>query len=145
MKIIIASDHAGYKYKEELKKYITELGYEVEDLGTNSEESVDYPPIGKKATEKIVKDKTKGILICGSGVGMSVVANKVKGAIAALAHDEYTAKTSREHNDANVLVLSQRDMDLEKVKHITKVWLETEFSGIERHKRRVDEILDMDK
>ena len=144
MKIIIGSDHAGFKYKEALKKVIEELGFKFEDLGTDSEECVDYPAIGKEVTEKAVKNKTKGILICGSGVGMSVVANKVKGAIAANVHNEYTAKKSREHNDANILVLGERDVSLSEAKKIVKLWLTTEFSSKERHHRRVKQIRAMD-
>jgi ribose 5-phosphate isomerase B len=140
MKIIIASDHAGYKLKEELKQYLKELGHEAEDMGTNSEESVDYPDYGKKAAKEVAKTKSKGILICGSGIGMSMVANKVKGIRAALCHNEYTAKASREHNDANILCLGARDTDRETAKKLTKIFLETEASSEERHKRRVSKI-----
>jgi len=144
MKIIIGSDHAGFKYKEAMKKVIEDLGFTYEDLGTDSEQSCDYPAIGKKVTEKAVKNKTKGILICGSGVGMSVVANKVKGAIAANVHNEYTAIKSREHNDANILVLGERDTGLAEAKKIVKSWLTTNFSSEQRHKRRVKQIRAMD-
>jgi ribose 5-phosphate isomerase B len=140
MKIIIASDHAGYKLKEELKEYLKGLGHETEDMGTNSEESVDYPDYGKKAAEQVVSSGNKGILICGSGIGMSMVANKIKGARAALCHNEYTAKASREHNDANILCLGSRDTDTETAKKLTKIFLETEASKEERHKKRVNKI-----
>ena len=144
MKIIIGSDHAGFKYKEALKQLLAELGYEYQDLGTDSEDFIDYPAIGKKVTEKAVRDRTKAILVCGSGVGMSVVANKIGGAIAALVHNEYTARKSREHNDANILVLGERDISLDMAKKITKAWLSTSFSAEERHKRRVKQIRHMD-
>lgn len=140
MKITIASDHAGYKLKEELKEYLTELGYEPEDLGTNSEESVDYPDYAKKGAEQVAKENNKGILICGSGIGMSMAANKVKGIRAALCHNEYTAKVAREHNDANILCLGAKDTNTETAKKLTKIFLETEASQEERHKRRVSKI-----
>ncbi|MBW2980341.1 ribose 5-phosphate isomerase B [Candidatus Woesearchaeota archaeon] len=140
MKITIASDHAGYKLKEELKKYLQELGHEAEDLGTDSEESVDYPDYGKKAAKQVASSKNKGILICGSGIGMSIVANKVKGIRAALCHNEHTVKAARQHNDANILCLGARDIDSKTAKKLTKIFLETEASSEERHKRRVSKI-----
>lgn len=140
MKILIGADHAGFKLKEELKEYIQQLGHEVEDYGTNSEESVDYPLIGHKVAKDVAKNKARGILICGSGIGMSVVANKVKGIRAAVCHNEYTAEVSRTHNDSNVLCIGSRDVEKEMAKKIVKKWLETEFSNDEKHKRRVDEI-----
>ena len=140
MKIIIASDHAGYKLKEELKEYLKELGHETEDLGTNSEQPVDYPDYGYKAAKQASDSGDKGILLCGSGIGMSIVANKVKGIRAALCHNEYTAKAARQHNDANILCLGARDIDTETAKKITKIFLETEVSSEARHKRRISEI-----
>lgn len=140
MKITIAADHAGYKLKEELKKYLEELGHEAEDLGTGSEESVDYPDYAKKAAKEVAKQGNKGILICGSGIGMSMAANKIKGIRAALCHNEYTAKVAREHNDANILCMGARDIDANTAKKLTKIFLETEASQEERHKRRVNKI-----
>ncbi|MBW2984669.1 ribose 5-phosphate isomerase B [Candidatus Woesearchaeota archaeon] len=140
MKIIIASDHAGYKLKEELKEELKQLGHETEDLGTDSEEPVDYPEYGKKAAKEAASSGNKGILLCGSGIGMSIVANKIKGVRAALCHNEYTARAAREHTDANVLCLGARDIDTETAKKLTKIFLETEASQEERHKRRVNKI-----
>ena len=140
MKLIIGSDHAGYKLKEELKKYLEALGHTVEDYGTNSEQSVDYPKFGYAVASAAAKSKSKGILICGSGIGMSMIANKVKGIRAAVCHNEYTARAAREHNDANILCLGARILKNEEAKKITKVFLETEFSKEKRHRKRVDEI-----
>ena len=140
MKLIIGSDHAGYRLKEELKKYLEGLGHTVEDYGTNSEQSVDYPKFGYAVASNVAKTGNKGILICGSGIGMSMIANKVKGIRAAVCHNEYTARAAREHNDANILCLGARILKNEEAKKITKVFLETEFSKEKRHRKRVDEI-----
>jgi len=140
MKLIIGSDHAGYRLKEELKKYLEGLGHTVEDYGTNSEQSVDYPKFGYAVASAVAKSRSKGILICGSGIGMSMIANKVKGIRAAVCHNEYTARAAREHNDANILCLGARILKNEEAKKITKVFLETEFSKEKRHRKRVDEI-----
>jgi len=144
MKILIGSDHAGFKLKEELKRWLKEKGYEIKDYGTDSTNSVDYPKIGFKLAKDVAKQKTKGILLCGSGLGMSMIANKVKGVRAALCHNSYTAKIAREHNDANILCLGSRVLTEKEAKNITKIWLETKFSNEERHKRRVNEINDLE-
>lgn len=140
MKLLIGSDHAGYKLKEDIKKFAKKLGHEILDYGTNSEEPVDYPDISERLAKDVVRQNEKGILVCGSGTGMSISANKIKGARAALCYDEFTAKVSREHNDANILCLAGRDMTLVQARRITKAWLEAEFSGEERHRRRVEKI-----
>lgn len=140
MKLILGSDHAGYRLKEAIKKYTKKLGHENLDYGTNSEEPIDYPDISEKVARDVVNKNLKGILVCGSGTGMSIAANKVKGARAALCYDEFTAGVAREHNDANILCLAGRDMSIKKAEKITKVWLETAFSNEERHKRRVEKI-----
>ncbi len=145
MQIIIGSDHAGFKMKEEIRKYVEKLGHKILDYGTNSEESVDYPDIAGKVAGDVVKQKKIGILICGSGTGVTIAANKIKGARAALCFDEFTAKTSREHNDANILCLAGRDMTLGQAKKITKTWLDTEFSNEERHKRRIEKVMRLEK
>lgn len=145
MKVLIGSDHAGYKLKEELKKYLESLGYSVEDYGTDSEQKVDYPKFGYAVASSAAKSGNKGILICGSGIGMSIAANKVKGIRAAACHDEYTAKVAREHNDANILCLGARVLNVKEAKKIAKIFLETDFSREERHKRRVDEIKSLEK
>ncbi len=140
MKILIGADHAGFKLKEELKKYVEELGYKIKDYGTNSEEAVDYPLICNKVARDVVKNKTRGILICGAGIGMSIAANKVKGVRAALCHNEFTAEVSRTHNDSNILCIGSRDVEKYMAKKIVNVWLNTKFSNEERHKRRIKEI-----
>lgn len=139
-KIIIGSDHGGFKLKEKIKVYLQELGYEAEDTGTYSEESCDYPEIARTVAEKVSKENNKGILICGTGIGMSIAANKVKRVRAALCYDENTAKLSREHNNANILCIGERTTKEDIAKNIVKVWLETPFSEDERHHRRVEKM-----
>lgn len=141
MKIALGSDHGGYQLKENLKKYLKELNVEYKDFGCNSEKSVDYPDIGFKiAIEVKNRNYDKGILICGTGIGMSIVANKIKGIRASLCHDVFSARYAREHNDANILTLGGRVIDLGLAKEIVKVWLNTDFSGEERHLKRLNKI-----
>ncbi len=144
MKIYISSDHGGYNLKGYVKKYVSESGYEIEDLGTNSEESVDYPDYAEKLCKKVFENKAKGILICGTGIGMSMSANKMKGIRAALCGNEYLAKMSRRHNNSNVLCLGGRVIGEELACNIVKVWLETDFSKEERHHKRVGKINKLD-
>jgi uracil phosphoribosyltransferase len=128
MKIAIGSDHAGFNLKEEIKDLLTELGYAVDDVGTYSaEQNVDYPDWGVRTAEKVASGKAdRGVLICGTGIGMSIIANKVRGVYAALCHDEFTARMSREHNNANVLVLGGRTIGSELARAITKAWFDAE-------------------
>lgn len=141
MKIAIGSDHAGFKLKEEIKKHLAKQKTEVADFGTNSEESCDYPDFAFPVAEAVSSNKAdRGILICGSGVGMVVAANKVKGIRAVNAYDEYTARQSREHGNCNVLCLAGRKLSSEQSLKIVDIWLNTPFSGDERHKRRIDKI-----
>lgn len=145
MKIAIGSDHAGFELKEKIKKLLEELGHEYEDFGTNSEESVDYPDYALKVAESVArKECDKGILICGSGIGMCMSANKVPGVRAAFCSNTEMARLSREHNDANVLTMGARLIDEDTAKEIVKVWLKTEFLG-ERHLRRVNKMGDIEK
>jgi ribose 5-phosphate isomerase B len=145
MKIAIGSDHAGFELKEKIKKYLKELDHDYKDLGIDSNESVDYPDYGLKVAEAVAKKEfDRGILICGSGIGMCMVANKVPGIRAALCHNVETAKLSREHNDANVLTFGARMIGEDAAKDIVKVWLKTEFLG-GRHLRRVNKIKDIEK
>ena len=138
MKIAIASDHGGYQLKEEIKKYLEGRNIEVVDLGTNSEESVDYPIYGKACGEAVMSGKAdRGIVCCGTGIGISIAANKVKGIRCALCTDVHMAEMSRKHNDSNVLSLGGRTTPVDKALEIVGVWLDTEFEG-GRHQRRVD-------
>jgi len=140
MQIGIASDHGGFELKEVLKTYLKSIGHEPVDLGTFSEDSVDYPDYGSLLAEKITQgDLDRGILICGTGIGMSITANKFKGIRAALANDLFTARYSREHTDANVLVIGGRIVGKELGREIVRIWLETPFAG-GRHKQRLDKI-----
>ncbi len=140
MKIAIASDHAGFNLKEELKNFISGLGYEIRDYGANNAESSDYPDFGFEVAKVISsKDFKFGILICGTGIGMSIVANKVMGVRAAVCESIESAKYSRLHNDANILCLGARIVTIENAKEITKIFLETEFEG-GRHSKRIQKI-----
>jgi ribose 5-phosphate isomerase B len=140
MKIVIGSDHAGFEVKEELRTYLREQNVEVEDLGVPNEAPADYPDIGAVVAEKVARGEfEQGILICGSGIGMSIVANRFAGVRAALCHDLYTARMSREHNDANVLVLGGRVTGKGLAREILKVWLESRFQG-GNHQRRLEKI-----
>ncbi len=145
MKIAIASDHAGFELKEKIKEYLKELNYKYKDFGTDNKESVDYPDYAQKVAESVAKKESdRGILICGSGIGMCMVANKIPEIRAALCHDVETAKLSREHNDANILTFGARMIDENTAKEMVKVWLNTEFLG-DRHLRRVNKIKDIER
>lgn len=146
MKVIIASDHAGFKLKERIKKYLEREKIEYSDLGTDSLNPVDYPDFAIKVAEEVVKDKnSRGILICGTGTGMTIAANKVKGIRAVAAYDAYSAKMSRVDNDTNVLGLRGRFFPFEKIKKIINVWLNTPFSGESRHRKRIRIIADYER
>jgi len=146
MEIIIASDHAGFKLKEKIKKYLEIKNIDYRDLGTDSLESVDYPDYALKVAEHVAKEKSRrGILVCGTGTGMTIAANKVKRIRAVAAYDVYSAKMSRVDNDANVLGLRGRFFPYEKVKKILNVWLTTPFSDRPRHKRRIKKISDYER
>ena len=136
--IAIGSDHGGYKLKEEIKKYLDEKEIKYKDLGCKSEESVDYPNIAEEVVKEVQENKCdKGVLICRSGIGMSIVANKFKGIRCALCHDEFTAKYSRMHNDSNVLAMGADDVTVNDAICILRMWLATEFEG-GRHKERIE-------
>lgn len=140
MKIAIASDHGGYELKEHIKKVMDDMGIQYEDLGTDSVESVDYPDYAFPVAKKVASGEVgKGILICGTGIGMSISANKVDGVRAALVHDCYTAKVTRQHNDSNVLCLGGRTTGFLVAEEIARIWLGEEFEG-GRHQRRVEKI-----
>ena len=137
MKIAIGSDHAGFRYKEEIKKFLTEKGHEVKDFGTSSEEPVDYPLFIRPVAKAVQSGECKrGIVLGGSGNGETMVANRLQGVRCALCWNEDSARLAREHNDANVLSLGERMMPLELALKIVDIWLNTPFSG-ERHERRI--------
>lgn len=141
MKISIGSDHAGFDLKEQLKNYLEEEGYEVIDEGTYSLDSVDYPDFGKKVGQRVAgKEADRGLVVCGSGIGISIAANKVPGIRCALVSEPLSARLSRQHNDANVLALGGRLTGLEMAKECLKVFLQTDFEG-GRHQRRIDKLV----
>lgn len=145
MKVALGADHAGYELKEKVKKYLQSKGVETIDLGTDSTESVDYPDFAVKVAEQVSHQKVDwGVLVCKSGIGMSIAANKVKGVRAAVARTVEDTKLARGHNDANLLALSGVFTTEEDAKKIVDVWMETEFEG-GRHERRVKKILDLEK
>lgn len=143
--IAIGSDHAGRDLKEQVKALLEGLGFEPVDYGTDDDCSVDYPDYGEKVSQAVSQGQfQRGILICGTGLGMSIVANKFPGIRATLCHDEYTARMSREHNDSNILVLGGRVLQKETALKIVKVWLETPFEG-GRHERRLQKITNIEQ
>ncbi len=144
MKIAIGSDHGGYDLKQKIIDYLKEEGHIVDDLGTHSKESCDYPMIGFEVAKVVGEGKAnRGILICKTGVGMVIIANKVQGVRAAACYDTDIARSSREHNDTNVCVIAGSYTDIKKAKEIIKIWLATSHSE-ERHVRRVKQIRDIE-
>jgi ribose 5-phosphate isomerase B len=145
MKIALGSDHGGFQLKEVIKEYLKDKNYEIEDFGTYDTSSVDYPEIGEKVAVA-VKDEVadKGIIVCGTGLGISISANKVPGIRAALVSDTFSAKMSRAHNDANILALGGRVLGDDLALEIVEAWLNTEFEG-GRHERRVNKMKDLEK
>jgi ribose 5-phosphate isomerase B len=140
MKIAIGSDHAGFKYKEEIKRYLAEHGHQVEDYGTDSEESVDYPRFIRPVAEAVAAGQCdRGVVLGGSGNGEAMVANRVRGIRCALCWNEKSASLAREHNDANMISLGERMMSLDTALDIVRIWLETPFSG-GRHVARIQQI-----
>jgi ribose 5-phosphate isomerase B len=138
--LVLASDHAGFELKEKLKRALGRLGVPFEDLGPASADAVDYPDFARKVAERVGRgDAERGLLVCGSGQGMAMTANRYPGVRAALPWNEETARLSREHNDANVLALGGRVLDHVQAERILEVWLATPFAG-GRHERRVRKI-----
>ena len=143
--IALGCDHAGYLLKEELKKYLQKIGEEYIDFGTDSEESVDYPIYAAKVAHSIADGKCdKGILCCGTGIGISIAANKIKGIRAACCTDEYSVEMTRKHNDANILCMGARVIGADTAFKLTKIFLETEALCEERHLRRVKMLEDIE-
>lgn len=145
MKIAVGCDHAGFILKKDIEPLLKELDYTVEDFGTHSADSVNYVDYGEKVCLAISQGEVdKGILICGTGVGMSIVANKFSGIRASLCDNLYTAKMSRLHNDANILIMPGRVIGSELAKEIIKVWLSTPFEG-GRHQARLDKVTELER
>ena len=145
MKIAIAADHAGFEEKEKIKKTLDELGVEYDDMGTNSPDSVDYPDFARKVGEAVASGEyDQGLLVCGSGTGMAIAANKVHGVRAAVAWNEEIARLAREHNNANVLALAGRFISPDEQAKIVKAWFDAKFEG-GRHERRVEKIEQIEK
>ncbi|MDD6255917.1 MAG: ribose 5-phosphate isomerase B [Eubacteriales bacterium] len=138
--IALASDHAGFELKEILKKHLIDKHYDIMDYGTSSTASVDYPIYAKKAANSVARGQCeKGIVCCGTGIGVSITANKVKGIRCALIHDEYTAEMCKKHNNANMIAMGARVVDPELAVKMVDIWLDTQFEE-GRHQRRIDEI-----
>jgi ribose 5-phosphate isomerase B len=139
MRVAIGSDHGGYSLKEKIKAYLTSQGIDVVDYGTNSDESVDYPEYGEKVGHAIVEGHFDfGIVLCGTGIGISIAANKVKGVRAALVYDEHTARLAKEHNNANILALGGRTTTYENAISIINTFMQATFEA--RHQKRLDKI-----
>ncbi|WP_284140133.1 ribose 5-phosphate isomerase B [Virgibacillus sp. LDC-1] len=140
MKVILSADHAGMTIRNEVKSLLDEMGIEYEDTGCSCETSVDYPDYALPAAERVANGEfDRGILICGTGIGMSISANKVKGIRCALVHDVYSAKLTRMHNNSNMIAMGERVIGQGLAREIAKTWLETEFEG-GRHERRIEKI-----
>lgn len=146
MRLAIGSDHAGFDLKQTLIPFLKELGHEVEDLGTNDTASVDYPDYAEAVGNALRKGRAeRGILICGSGIGASIAANKLPGIRAGLAHDTYSAHQGVEHDDMNVLVLGSRIIGIETARELVKTFLSAEFSHDQRHQKRLDKVIALEE
>jgi ribose 5-phosphate isomerase B len=144
-RIVVGSDHAGFRAKETIKDFLQSAGYSVEDVGTHTEDSVDYPDYAKAVGERVTSGNNfLGVLVCGTGIGVSIAANKIEGIRAALAHDSLTARRAREHNDANVIALGGKVVGEDEAIAIVQEFLAAQFAG-GRHQRRVDKITAMDR
>ena len=145
MKIALGADHAGFELKEKIKHHLVSSGIQVRDEGTNSGDSVDYPDFARLVGEDVVEKRADlGVLVCGTGIGMSMSANKVAGVRAANVSNEFEAQMAREHNDANVLTLGARVLDEATAVKVVETWLHTAFAG-GRHQRRVDKIMQIEQ
>ena len=145
MKVAIGADHGGYRLKEDIKGLLEDLGVDYKDFGTHSIESADYPDVALPVAQSVADGLfDRGILICGTGIGIGIAANKVKGIRAALVHDTFSAHASREHNDANILTMGERVIGPGLARDIVTIWLATDFEG-GRHERRVEKIMAIEK
>ena len=146
MKIALACDHGAYDYKEMVKEMLTKQGHEVQDFGCHSDASVDYPDYAGPCAKSVASgENERGIVICGTGIGVSITANKVDGIRCALCSDPLSARLTREHNDSNMLAMGARIIGSELMKEIVNVWLTTDFSCDERHQRRIDKVMALEK
>ena len=143
--IAIASDHGGFSLKVDVVSFLNELGYEVNDMGPKNQDSVDYPDYAIRIAQAVTKNTdSRGIVICGTGIGMSIVVNRFPGIRGTLCSDLYTAKLCREHNDSNILIMGGRVVGHGLAREIVKVWLSTPFDG-GRHQKRLDKIIQLDE
>lgn len=146
MKVAVGADHGGYLLKAGLIKFIEGLGHEVVDVGSHTPDAVDYPDYAKLVCGKVTAGEVdRGILICGTGIGMSIAANKTPGIRCALAHDTFSARATREHNDTNVLALGERVIGPGLAQDIIRIWLETDFSKEARHENRIGKITSIEQ
>lgn len=146
MKVALACDHGAYDYKEIVKNMMVEMGHEVKDFGCQGSDSVDYPDYAGPAAQAVARGEfDRGIVICGTGIGVSIAANKVKGIRCALCGDTVSAKLTREHNDSNVLAMGARIIGVELMKEIVRIWMDTPFSKDPRHMRRIEKVMELEK
>jgi RpiB/LacA/LacB family sugar-phosphate isomerase len=146
MRVAIAADHAGFALKEQLTRAVAAAGHAVTDLGTHSEDPVDYPEYAAAVGKSVISGKAeRGIIICGSGAGASIAANKIRGVRCVLAHDAYTAHQAVEHDDANMLALGSRVIGSKVAEELARTFLAAEFTGEDRHKRRLQKIEDLER
>ena len=147
MKVALGADHAGFELKEKIKQFLVEQGHEPADAGAMSfDPGDDYPFFAEKAAEMVADGKAdRGIVVCNTGIGVDIVANKVPGVRSALVHNEELAKRTRQHNDTNVLALGAMFLDEDQARGIVQNWLDTDFSGADRHSRRIREIADIER
>ena len=144
MKVALGCDHGGYRLKEEIKRFLDAEKIVYQDYGCYNTEAVDYPDVAKEVGEAVAAgDFDRGMIFCGTGIGVSIVANKITGIQAALCHDTFSARATREHNNSNVLTMGERVIGFGLATDIAKIWLETEFTG-GRHLRRVDKIIEIE-
>ena len=145
LRIAIASDHAGLEMKEDLKEFLQSIGVEVVDMGVNDNKSVDYPDYGIPLADRVSKGEVpRGVLVCGTGIGMSILANKFTGVRAALVNDVFSARMAKEHNNANILVIGGRIVGKGLAREMLKTWIEATFEG-GRHQKRLDKIAEVEK
>lgn len=146
MKIAISSDHGGNNLRKEIVNLLNELGIDYKDFGPQTADSVDYPDYASPVAQGVANGEyDRGIIICGTGIGMSIAANKVKGIRCALVHDVFSAKVTREHNDSNVLAMGERVIGPGLAREIAKTWLEGEFEGGGRHERRISKLSELER